>query len=112
MPRKRSNAPSPELLSHRWYLPEWAKLKKKRQADAQRELGWPKSSASERWNGKQRYTQDLVDEVARWLKIEPYELLMSPAEAQALKRLRQTAQEIVQGQPAEPVTEKAGKRQA
>ena len=74
---------------------EWAAEFGKRQTDAQRELGWPKSAASYLWNGKQRYTQDLVDEVAAWLGIQPFELLMPPREARLLRRMRETAAAIV-----------------
>ncbi len=99
VPRKISTPP--QLLSHRWFLPEWAKELGKRQRDAQHELGWAKASASDLWNGKQRYTQDLVDEVATWLGILPFELLMPPAQALALRRLRQSAAAIVAEQGAD-----------
>lgn len=92
MPRKRSSAP--KELSHRWYLAEWATHHGKKQADAQRELGWAKSTASELWNGQQRYTQHLVDEVARWFGIQPYEVLLPPEEAIALRNIRQSAEVI------------------
>jgi len=61
------------------------------QADAVRELGWNKSTASHLFNGKQRYTQDFVDEVSTWLNIRPYELLMPPDLAMAIRRMRDTA---------------------
>lgn len=89
MPRKAATPPSE--LSHRWYLAEWATYYGKTQADASRAMGWPKSNASELWNGKQRYNQDLVDQVILWLEIRSFELFMPPAEAVALRRLRETA---------------------
>lgn len=92
MARKRSTPPS--LQGHRWYLPEWASHFGKIQADAQRDLGWSKATASDLWNGKQRYTQDHIDEVSNWLSIEPFELLMLPREALALKAFREAAQLI------------------
>jgi transcriptional regulator with XRE-family HTH domain len=92
MARKRSTPP--HLLGHRWHLAEWARLRGKRQADAQRDLGWSKATASELWNGNQRYTQDLVDQVAGWLKIQPFELLMPPSEAEALRQVREAAYAI------------------
>lgn len=91
--RRRSTPP--ENLGHHWFLSDWAKLRAKRQADAQRDLHWSKATASALWNGKQRYTQDLVDQVANWLEIEPFEVLMRPDEAIALRRLRETAAQIV-----------------
>lgn len=79
----------------------------KSQADAQRDLGWAKASASTLWNGKQRYTQDLVDEVSTWFHIRPYELLMHPADAMALRQLRETAAKIA---VINPEAERTGTR--
>ena len=92
-PAKRSATPLSEL-KHRWYFQEWATLAGKIQADVDRELGWPRAKASALWNGKQRYTQDSVDEVATWLKIEPYELLMHPDDAMQLRQIREAAKFI------------------
>ncbi len=92
MARRKSTPP--RQLRHHWYLPEWADVLGKTQADAVRELGWAKATASHLRNAKQRYTQDLVDEVSDWLKIRPYELLMSPDQAMALRRLRDQAVRI------------------
>lgn len=93
MPRSASSPPSE--LSHRWHLAEWARVKGLSQADAQREIGWAKSSASNLFNNHQRYTQHLVDQAAAWLGIEPYELLMEPEKAMALRRLEESARTIV-----------------
>jgi transcriptional regulator with XRE-family HTH domain len=94
MPRRRSTPPGE--LSHRWYLAEWAQELGKKQADAQRELGWSKASASNLWNGRQRYTQDLVDAAAAWLNIEPFELLMPPNRASALREIQSYAVTIAE----------------
>lgn len=99
-PGKRASVP-PSLLSHRWYLPEWGAYFGKIQADAQRELGWPRAKTSDLWNGKQRYTQETVDEVSRWFGIDPFELLMPPAEAVAMRQFRSAARTIA-GQEALP----------
>lgn len=89
MPRVRKTPPPPR--SHTWYLADWAAWRGKRQADALRELGWSRSSASDLWTGKQRYTQDHIDEAAKWLEIQPYELLLPPAEAMSLRKMREAA---------------------
>lgn len=109
MPRGKS--PKPKDLKHHWYLVEWAEqsVPKKTQADAQRELGWNKSTASDLWNGKQRYNQQYVDEAALWLNIKPYELLMHPDEAMAIRRLRAAALTIAaETQPPEAATAPEG----
>lgn len=91
---KRST-PAPTVL-HDWYFAEWAAMFGKRQADACADLGWSKAKASMVWTGQQRYNRELVDEVSRWLSLRPWELLMSPAEAMQLRRLRDAAATIVQ----------------
>jgi transcriptional regulator with XRE-family HTH domain len=89
MARRKSKPP--RLLSHHWYLAEWAVRLKVRQKDAIEKLGWSKAQASELFTGKQRYTQDLIDEVAHWLQLAPYELLMPPEDAIAIRDMRASA---------------------
>jgi hypothetical protein len=89
MARRKSKPP--RLLSHHWYLAEWAERLQVRQKDAIDKLGWSKAQASDLFTGKQRYTQDLVDEVAAWLQLAPYELLMPPADALAIRAMRDSA---------------------
>lgn len=103
-PTKRASTP-PDQLRHSWYFAEHATAHGHRQADAERALGWPRGKINALWNGKQRYTQESIDEVATWLEIEPYELLMRPEEANAIKQLREAARAIAgapQPQPDQP----------
>lgn len=93
-PTKRSSTP-PAQLRHRWYFAEWTTHAGYKQADAERALGWPRGKMSDLWNQKQRYTQETVDEVAAWLELQPYELLLPPPEALALRQLRAAAHTIV-----------------
>lgn len=81
-------------FTHTWYLQEWMALAGKRQADLIKEIGWSRAKASDVWNGQQ-YTQQMIDEVSPWLHARPYELLMHPDEAMALRRLREDAARIV-----------------
>lgn len=90
MATRRVSKP-PRQLSHHWYLAEWAERLNVRQKDAVKQLSWSKSQASDLFNGKQRYTQDLIDEVAAWLQLAPYELLMPPEEAMAIRAMRNSA---------------------
>ena len=91
----RKKATPPEELNHQWFLSEWATHFKLKQADAQRALGWAKANASYLWNGKQLYNQENIDQVSTWLGIRPYELLMPPKEALAIRALRESAKTIV-----------------
>lgn len=78
-----------------WYLREWAAFYGKRQSSLVNELGWNKSRANYIWHSRQPYSRELVNEIAAWLGIKPFELLMPPVEATALRRLRETAALIV-----------------
>ena len=77
-----------------WYLSEWLKAVGKKQADMARELEWNKAKVSLTASGKQPYDRDDVNEASAYLNIEPYELLMHPADAMALRRLRLDAARI------------------
>ena len=90
-----------EQKNEDWYLREWMKHFKKKQAALTNELGWNKSRANYIWHSKQPYNRDLTNELAKWLGIRPYELLMKPSEALSLRRLRATAMEIVAGDAAD-----------
>jgi transcriptional regulator with XRE-family HTH domain len=89
MARRKSTPP--KQLAHQWYLVEWAERLGVRQKDAIDKLGWSKAQASDIFNGKQRYTADLVDEVAQWLHLAPHELLMHPTDAMAMRAVRESA---------------------
>lgn len=78
-----------------WYAAEWLEGLGISQADLTRKLGWSKAKASDVISGKQRYTRDLVNELAKLLQIVPYELLMHPSQAAAFRGLRERAAEIV-----------------
>lgn len=65
----------------------------KRQADLQKQLGWSKAKAHAVWHGQQ-YTQALVDELAPWLNTQPYEMLLSPEDAMAIRGMRRDALRI------------------
>lgn len=76
---------------HDWYLKEWLKTLGKRQADVARDLDWNKARVSLMLRGEQQYTRDAVNELAAYLSLHPYELLMHPDEAMRLRRLREDA---------------------
>jgi hypothetical protein len=92
-----------------WHLQEWLGHVGKRQSSLSNELGWNKQKANYVWHGRTAYRRDLVNEIAAWLAIEPYELLMRPRDALALRRLRETATQIANEQsPPEPRTGTSG----
>lgn len=73
---------------HDWFLREWLRASNKRQADLVKDLDWNKAKASLMARGLQPYTRDEVNELADYLHVRPYELLMHPDDAHALRRLR------------------------
>lgn len=80
---------------HDWYLAQWLKHLHKKQADIVRDLDWNKAKISLTASGKQPYTRDDVNEIAAYLNLHPYELLMHPEDAMAMRQLRASAEEIV-----------------
>lgn len=81
---------------HDWYLNEWLKTLKKKQADIVRDLDWNKARVSLMIRGEQQYTRDAVNEMAAYLHLSPYELLMHPDDAMAIRQLRADALRVVE----------------
>lgn len=80
--------------THDWYLKEWLKTLGKKQADIVRDLDWNKARISLMLHGKQPYDRDSVNELTAYLHLKPYEILMHPQDAMALRQLQKTAIEI------------------
>lgn len=85
-----------------WYLREWMQLYGKLQFSLVTELGWQRGTANKVWHGKQPYKREMVNEVAAWLNIKPYELLMHPEDAMAIRRTREAAALVVAHDRPEP----------
>lgn len=77
--------------SNDWFLRQWVETLHTTQAELERRTGWDKRKASHLMNGKQPYKRDTVNEAAKALSVEPFELLMHPDDAFALRRLRENA---------------------
>lgn len=93
---------------HDWYFKEWMRHFGKRQADVVRDLEWNKAKASLMWSGKQPYNRADVNEISAYLNLRPYELLMHPDDAMALRSLRAEALRVVkQTQQLEQADEEA-----
>jgi hypothetical protein len=78
-----------------WYLKEWLAATDTSQAELGRLTDYPKAKVSDLANGKQRYNRDILNDVAKALNIQPFELLMHPADAMAQRQMRAAAREIV-----------------
>ena len=105
MPRKTI---SRAAIETDWFLHEWMDTHRVIAADIVRETGWPKSRVSEIVNGKTSYYREIVNELARVLRIHPFELLMHPFDAFAIRRLCHVASAsapvgLAQDQSREPL---------
>lgn len=87
----RTMAKKPEFD---WHLTDWMASTEMSQADLCRATGYPKAKMSELATGVSRYNRDVVNAISRALNIRPYELLMHPDDANAIKRLRDSAADI------------------
>lgn len=99
-------AKSQKDFRHTWYLREWMEQADppKKQVSLEKELGWSRGKANAVWHGQQ-YTQDLIEDVAPWLNIRPFELLLHPEVAMAIRRVREDAARIVSDAPASATPE-------
>lgn len=78
-----------------WYLKAWLKTLGVSQAELCRRTDYPKAKVSDLVTGKQRYNRDVLNDVAKALHVEPFELLMHPADAMGHRQMRKLAKEIV-----------------
>lgn len=83
-----------------WYLEEWMDALDLRAADLSRLTGLLPPAISKLRNGEQPYKRDHVNTISAALQIEPYELLMHPADAMALRRLKNDLAQIAKASRA------------
>ena len=65
-----------------------------RQARMMELTGWSKASCSQLYNNTQDYSPKIVNEAAKALNVEPYELLMHPDKAMKIRRYISSAEDI------------------
>ncbi len=85
----------PKRIRHDWYLREWLATAGISQADLDRLTEWGKRKTSELVSGKQRYNREVVNEAAAILHVAPFELLMHPDDAMAIRQMRGAAQKFI-----------------
>lgn len=88
-----------------WFIQEWMDLFKKRQADLVNDLGWPKGKAFKVWHRTQRYNEEIVNEIADWLHVRPYELLMPPKQALQMRAIHGFVVDTMAEPPLPPVSD-------
>lgn len=83
-----------------WYLREWMNTLGVNQAEMIRRTSWSKATASQLYNNVQDYSPKIVNEAAKALSVEPFELLMKPERAMALRRFQDQALQVVEASRA------------
>jgi transcriptional regulator with XRE-family HTH domain len=90
-----------------WYLREWMEASGLSGRGAQTKMmeltGWSKATMSQLYNGEQDYSPKVVNDAAAALNAEPFELLLPPSRAMALRGMRDNAIKIAAENPAPPV---------
>lgn len=79
-----------------WYLRDWMRTLSVRQADLIEKTDLNTTAVSLLYNDRQDYTPEIIRDVARALNLAPYELLMHPEDAMALRQLRRNAIQVVE----------------
>lgn len=79
-----------------WFLADWMKSLRVSQAKLADECGWNRSTMHGIYHGRTEYYREIVNLLARKLNIEPYELLMPPDQAMALRSQREASERIVE----------------
>lgn len=79
---------------HDWYFRDWLLTLRLKQSDVVARTDWPKSKVSKLVNGSVAYNRDIINEAAAALNLKPFELLLHPEEAMALRGFRQSARII------------------
>jgi hypothetical protein len=95
MPRKSAKSNGTRPHQPDWHLAEWMKALRVSQATLAKERDWTPSTMHGIYHGRTSYYRDIVNLIAAKLHIEPYELLMHPDQAMALRRQREDALRIV-----------------
>lgn len=72
------------------------------QAQMMKLTGWSKATMSQLYNGTQDYSPAVLEAASIALHAEPWELLMHPDRAMAMRGFRKTAAEIVAATPLDP----------
>lgn len=85
----------PKAIGPDWFLQDWMKARDCTQADLCRELNWSKAKVNDIYHGRTEYYRGIVNPIAWALKVEPWELLLHPADANALKAMQESALRLV-----------------
>lgn len=87
-----------------WYLNEWMSfLKITRQVDLMKRTGWSKATASQLVNGEQTFSPSILKTASEAFGIEPFELLLPPDRALAMRQFYKGAIKVVETGASTPL---------
>lgn len=101
MPRKSAKSLGIRPEAPDWYLPEWMATLHVSQARLAKECDWTPSTMHGIYHGRTSYYRDIVNLIASKLNVEPFELLMPPERAMALRRFQEAAVSLAHDADAE-----------
>lgn len=78
-----------------WYLRDWLKTLEVSQAQLAERTDLGKAAISLLFNDRQDYSPPIIRDISKALNIAPYELLMHPKDAMALRQWRKDAFVVV-----------------
>jgi len=86
-----ARTPKPEIKrpDYDWFLKAWMDTLQVDQAELGRRCDWGKSHVHGLYHGKTPYNRTTLNKAAAALNIKPFEILMHPEDAMALRRLTQ-----------------------
>lgn len=77
-----------------WFLKEWMELRGISQVRIRQLTGWSVGKVNEVYHGQSQYRRSTVNTLASILDIEPYELLMHPAQSRWMRQLIDAARSL------------------
>lgn len=92
-------APPKQQPSNDWFLPQWMRTLKVSQAKLAERTGWSKATMNDIYHGRTAYYRQILNEAAHALNIQPWELLMHPDDAMAIRQMTR-ALRVVERSPA------------
>ena len=95
MARKTSRSLPPRQPQPDWYLPEWMDTLQVKQSALAKACDWNGSTMHGIYHGRTEYYREIVNLISKQLNIEPYELLMPPDRAMAIRQFLASAETIV-----------------
>ena len=84
---KRAKPLSSQSHEPDWFLRQWMATLRMKQSQLAELTGWGKAKTNDIYHGRTGYYRQIVNDAARALQLQPYELLLPPSEARAIQSM-------------------------